>query len=493
MSTDIVIANSVGITKDNSKILHSPSRWSEIIEEDERFFCYYPFHLAYLSSLLKKNTPFKIKMIDGVLNQLDSNAYYQKISKYSPRFLFMDSSQQTFNENLNLAMKLKQNLGTVICFGGPYVSAFPDESLNHGIDYVFTGEYENSVLQFFLQKQYESKQKVFPPDDSLTFKGFPWPEDDDVTRISYSIPGEPSSDYKEIQIYGTRGCNGSCSFCVAKSLYYQSKKPENRDPEDVVNEMNHLNKKHPQIQGYFFDEEDHFCHPSFNEELCHTLINNPIPYKIEALGRFQNINDHLIPLLKKAGYYKLRIGIETFDHDVQKAIHKTFSYDQLIKFLKLCKKHKIKIYGTFQVGLPESTLKKDRQTLSTLKQLIKKRYFSNVQISIFTPLPGTPSFQKFKENRYLKTFDYSQYNGGSNSVVNNPSYPSSQINQMHELFLTTRDHEFFKLKLTSPGECLYWIFKQYKNHSLKHFLYKILKKIKQELDFLFKKNMNEHL
>ena len=63
----VVIANSVGIDKEGNYIIHSPSRWSVGVKDKSCWFAYYPWELAYLSSLLKSRTDFNVKMIDGCM------------------------------------------------------------------------------------------------------------------------------------------------------------------------------------------------------------------------------------------------------------------------------------------------------------------------------------------------------------------------------------------------------------------------------------------
>ena len=61
----IVLANSIGIDRHGYYIIHSPSRWSEGVRNAYHWFAYYPWELAYLSSLLKKNTQHQVALVDG--------------------------------------------------------------------------------------------------------------------------------------------------------------------------------------------------------------------------------------------------------------------------------------------------------------------------------------------------------------------------------------------------------------------------------------------
>ena len=74
----IVLANSVGKDRNGYYIVHSPSRWSLGVKNYTN--CnYYPWELAYTSSLLKQETGHDVKLLDGVLKKWDLETYFQKI------------------------------------------------------------------------------------------------------------------------------------------------------------------------------------------------------------------------------------------------------------------------------------------------------------------------------------------------------------------------------------------------------------------------------
>ncbi len=479
---DVVIANSIGVSKQGHLIVHSPSRWSEAVFQPHRHFVYYPFYLGTLSTLLKKETALRIKMVDGCLEKLDTEQYFQKILALQPAFLFIESASLLYEENLAMALALKKQIGTQILFGGPHVSLYPEKALQDGIDFVFRGEYENSVLSFFQKKKQQGSQKIFDQEEPVAFRQMPWPEDEDVSRMQYGIPGEPSSDYKEIQMYATRGCRGGCTFCVVRHVYYQAPRHIARDPLDVVNEMFALKEKYPELEGFFFDEEDHFDNSDFLIQFCNELIRRNNTLKIEGLGRIGGARLDLLPLLKKAGYYKIRIGVETLHPDIQKSIRKRIPIAQFENFLIACKQNLLDAYTTFQVGLPGSTREKDLFTLSHLKKYLKQELIKNLQVSIFTPFPGTPGFAEAKP--YLNSQNFLDFNGGEQSVVNWPEYHSKDIQRTYQDFLTLRDHIQLFTRLRSK-QGIPWLLDKFRKHSLRSLISKTSRRLSTELKYVF--------
>ena len=58
----VAVCNSVGIDADGYAMIHSPSRWTNSTK-DHSIFTYYPWQLAYCSSILKRDTDHEVKFL----------------------------------------------------------------------------------------------------------------------------------------------------------------------------------------------------------------------------------------------------------------------------------------------------------------------------------------------------------------------------------------------------------------------------------------------
>jgi hypothetical protein len=463
-------------------VIHSPSRWSEALSLPERHFSYYPFFLATLSSLLKKETSLRVRLVDGCLERLDERAYLHKILALEPRYLLVESASLTYPENRDLALQVKKRLGTRLLFCGAHVTAFPRQALADGIDFVFRGEFVQSVYRFFREGEKRSVCRIREPEDAPAFEDMPWPEDEDVSRMDYGEPGEPSSRYREIQIYATRGCRGRCSYCVARHLYYRTSRHACRDPLDVCREMESLKRKYPSLEGFFFDEEDHFSDPGFLRDFCNILVSRKNRLAIEALGKMEHVPLGLLPRMREAGYYQLRVGGESFHPAIRRFSGKRFTTDLLERFLAGCRNHGIAVYMSFQVGLPGSTVERDLFTLSRLKQYLEDGRIANAQISLFTPFPGTPAHRIVLKHGAFADRDLSRYNGGARAVVHWPSYPAKEIEAVYRRFVLTRDHVLLKKRLRS-GKSLAWLWDRARKNPPGVLVKKIRRRIAAEREY----------
>ena len=110
MGKKIVVANSVGVDSSGRYIIHSPSRWTTSVAKNP--FTWYPWELAYLTSLLKRETDHEVKLVDGCLRQLNVDQYAKLVIEEKPDFLVMESSTRTIRDDMAMAIKVKQTLGT---------------------------------------------------------------------------------------------------------------------------------------------------------------------------------------------------------------------------------------------------------------------------------------------------------------------------------------------------------------------------------------------
>jgi len=464
----VVIANSIGIDSEGYSIIHSPSRWSEGVKSSNNWFAYYPWELAYCSSVLKKYTDHHVKFIDGCLERLDYKGYLERIKREGPDWLIIESASRMIDENLRLARELKNELGTKIVFVGHHASVFPEDLLRNGIDFVCVGEYEFTVLELVQQKDprdilglYPNKRRPLLDIDSL-----PWPEDEDVDRLRYGVPGEPSSEYLEIQMYASRGCPGSCDFCVARNVYYAQPNWRQRDIDNIIGEIKYLRNKYPKMEGIFFDEEAHNVSKAFILKLTRAIIGSNLQdLHFEAMCDIQTLDKEMMKAMHEAGYYKIRMGIETTNPDVLRYSKKGLGIDNITRKLCEAKEIGLKTYGTFMMGMPGSSKEIDLKTSSYIEDMILNGLLDNAQISICTPQPGTPFYDFAKAKNYIITENYKGYDGGRYPVISYPGYGDKSIESVKNFAYRTRDHASF-LRNFKRGDMLSWAFRTYRRHGI---------------------------
>ncbi|MBN1793667.1 MAG: radical SAM protein [Candidatus Omnitrophica bacterium] len=484
----IVIANSVGIDQRGLFIIHSPSRWTSGVRSSSRWFAYYPWELAYLSSLLKRElgSTYDIIFIDGCLERWTATAYIEKIAAESPDWLVIESATRVYDENCRVASAIKQRCGAKVIFVGQHATAFPETVLRDGADYVCTGEYEETVCEILKGAETDTIAGLYPNGRRgiIDINRLPWPEDDDVSRLNYGKPGEPSSEYLEIQAYASRGCPGSCLFCVARHVYYDCPNWRPRDIRDIINELKYLKNKYPELEGIFFDEESHLQNKDFALRLADAIRKENLhTLHFEAMCNLSSLDTEVMRALAASGYYKVRFGIETASEKVARNIGKKMEKSVLIKKLEEAQSIGLKTYGTFMMGAPGSNRAEDRKTIDFIQELIKNRLLTNVQISLCTPQPGTPFYDWIVKRNLLVSYANSDFDGEGTAVVSYPDYAAGEIKEMLKYAFAVRDHAFFSQHMVCGGMGS-WIKRVCRQHGLPGAVKKGFMRIIREARFL---------
>ena len=425
---NIVVANSVGIDRNGYHLVHVPSRWSLGVKNFTN--CgYYPWELAYTSSLLKRETPHRVRFLDGILKGWDFETYFHHLEKEQPDWLVMESSSRTWKEDARLARAAKEAFGTRVIMAGQHPMARPEEVLQTA-DFVCIGEYEFTVLELIRGGDPGKIPGLYPNPRAplIDVNALPFPEDEDVRRIDYH---EPNCIYRQVQMYASRGCPRRCNFCAAATLYYDELNWRPRRVDDVVREIATLKDKYPEMEGVFFDEEVHNIRPSFNIALARAIRAAGLDHlKYEAMCEYASLDEQALAEMKRAGYYKIRFGIETGSDTVARhmTLGKKHDLAKLRRMLQAGKDLGLMFYGTISVGGLGATESEDRKTVDLVYEYASRGWLDEVQVSINTPQPGTDFYHSARERGWLKPVaDYDAYDGNGQVCVDYPHYPAERI------------------------------------------------------------------
>ena len=435
---NIIVANSVGIDRDGYHMVHVPSRWSLGVKNFTN--CgYYPWELAYTSSLLKRETNHHVKFMDGVLNGWDFETYFTHASAEKPDWLIMESSTRTIREDLRLASALKETFGTKLILTGQHPMAHPEDVLKVA-DYVCIGEYEFTVLDLIQGKNKIAGVHPNARGPLIDINALPFPEDDDVRRIDYH---EPNCRYKQIQMYASRGCPRRCNFCAAATLYYDELNWRPRNVDSVVEEIRTLHEKYPEMEGVFFDEEVHNIKRSFNISLAKAIRSAGLDHlKYEAMCEYASLDEEALEEMRSAGYYKIRFGIETGSDKVAEkmTLGKKHDLDKLRSMVKFGKSLGMLIYGTISIGGLGSSREEDQKTVDLVYEMASKGWLDEIQVSINTPQPGTDFYNSCVEKSLLSpATNWEGFDGNGQVVVHYPHYPAEEIQSSFKKALSAFD------------------------------------------------------
>jgi magnesium-protoporphyrin IX monomethyl ester (oxidative) cyclase len=146
------------------------------------------------------------------------------------------------------------------------------------------------------------------------------------------------------------------------------------------------------------------------------------------MSRADFVNPDTLGLMNKAGCHSICYGIESSDEKILANINKKISLSRIPEAIKWTKKAKIDVRVSFMLGNPG-------ETEETLKKTIRYAVSLRPDIFIFnltTPFPGTEMFHWAKENGYLKTLNWDDYDLGK-MVMELPTVSSETVERFYKI------------------------------------------------------------
>jgi radical SAM superfamily enzyme YgiQ (UPF0313 family) len=188
-----------------------------------------------------------------------------------------------------------------------------------------------------------------------------------------------------------RGCHFRCEFCAVQSYFGNTQ--TRRPVDDILDEIKRIQK--PLI---FFVDDNITSNMDQAKEFFRALI----PLKIRWVSQ-ASINaahdEEFLQLIKASGCQGLLIGFETLNTANLKRMGKSFNtmkggYEKALENLR---RHSIRLYVTFILGYDEDHGDTLRETL----EFAERHRFYIVAFNHLTPFPGTPLYDRLKQEGRL--------------------------------------------------------------------------------------------
>jgi len=487
-----LLVNSPWIIR-TKKGVRAGSRWPHLKAPEEENYLPFPFFLAYANNLLKKNE-ISSKIIDAIAEDLSYEQFYKKVETYFPNLILLEISTPSLKNDLEVINKLKAITKAKIAVAG---MAKIDEELlkkNKDIDFGLVGEYEFTLLELVKNHNkdynnirgliYREKNKiVVNPKRPLhkSLDDFPWPYNEDLPMKKYhDCPG--GIPIPSAQIWASRGCPYSCTFCAWPQIMYEPYSYRVRSIKDVVDEIEFLKNKG--FRSFYFDDDTFNVGKKRILELCSEIKKRKINIPWAIMARADLMDKEILLNMKDAGLFALKYGVESSSQELLNACNKNMNIKKVKENILLTKKLGIKVHLTFTFGLLGET----KKTIQNTTNFALKMDPESVQFSITTPFPGTKYYEELDQKKQL--IENKIGDGNFNAIIKNknlsPEYLEHSIKQAYKIWCKHKNKKKI-LKQKIPFRLFKKCLREHGlKYTIKHTIYYLLK------DSNSKKIINKH-
>lgn len=360
-----------------------------------------------------------------------------------------------YKECSEIIRNIKNNNPNVITImGGVHISALPAETLaeNDNLDFGVIGEGEITFKCFLDCLMLKNKDTaMFHEIDGLCFKDknkvfvnkrreliknldeLPLPAYDLLDISSYELKPHQVWSYKKINLkpfmllFTSRGCNHRCSFCSSHIIW--GSRPRYKSPTKVLQEIDLLVNNF-KVKALYIDDDSFVS----NRENAMAILDGMIKrnYNLNFLcnARADQLDEELIIKLKKAKCHLIRIGVESCNEEILKAMKKGSSIYQVEKTFALCRKIGIAASASLIIGHPPENWKTFRETIFKIKKI------NPLACEFFIAVPdlGTDLYKLAMKNSYILARPWEEWKHlPVNPVLSTPDLKPEELIAMQKI------------------------------------------------------------
>ena len=305
---------------------------------------------------------------------------------------------------------------TVVVVGGPHPSAVGTDVLRWpDIDIGVRGEGEGTLVELLQALQRQATLDGIP---GLVFRKNGAPvenpprpaiKDLDSLCFPHTHAREVLTDFAAYpldafsSVFATRGCPFACFFCGSR--YIWGRQVRHRSVQNVLREIHALRSLG--IHEIHFEDDTFGVSRERIRSLCSALAADCPGLRWSCEMHVNLVDDEILGHMRRSGCYMIRLGIESGNDQILKAMRKGFTIEKALAAARRIKSHGITLFTFFMIGFPQEIEETIRDTMRAIEQTDS----DSVIYSIFTPYPGTEAFEYCKLKGMIdETSDVSLYN-----------------------------------------------------------------------------------
>ncbi|PKM83206.1 MAG: B12-binding domain-containing radical SAM protein [Firmicutes bacterium HGW-Firmicutes-14] len=240
---------------------------------------------------------------------------------------------------------------------------------------------------------------------------------EDLDSLPFPVRTEAAFRLPEVNIQGSRGCYGGCTFCYINPFYGYGSRWRGRSPENIVAEIDAVIEKRG-VRDFYFTDPNFFGPGEMGQERARKLaaLLKPRNIRFGIEGRVNDIHDETISALVEAGLRHILIGLESGKDSSLRRMNKMTTVAQNKEAIRILRKNGIEPNIGFIMFEPDAALEDIRTNFEFLKRndLLKNLPITaNVLYHHQIILKGTPAYKKIRREGRLIMQNDSSYEGAA--------------------------------------------------------------------------------
>lgn len=310
--------------------------------------------------------------------------------------------------------------GVPVVLGGIHVSLNADEAVEQA-DAIVVGEAELTWPRLMEDFRAGRLDRVYRAERLADLDASPPPRRDLMRLDDYQIPQV---------VQASKGCPFGCEFC---SLYaYVGYPPRFRRIDRVVEEIRGLPG-----DAVLFADDNIYASKDYAKRLFRALVPLKKRWVAESTWHIA-FDDEALTLAQKSGCAGLFIGFDSINGQrVIRKIPRTGDPQEIyVQAIRNIVGKRMAVVGAFVFGFDND----DSDVFARCLDVVRRGGANLVNFSVLVPYPGTPVFERLKQEGRITEWDWSKYI--SPNVCFEPKRMSSA--ELHEGTLWAQ-REFFSL------------------------------------------------